>query len=103
VVDQIAQSAEIAQRRNQVPGAPGREAKTLQVPAGRLVTVEPPGRARETAVQSVGDLLKHAPLLVPIDSAHHRSQGSLVHAPAVLKKKDLFLNVRSQIEQPAPR
>jgi hypothetical protein len=69
---------------------------------GRLVPVEWPFRPAEPGKlrsKSVGDLLKYAPLLVPIDPAHDGPQGSLAEAPAVRQKKNLFLNVRSQIEQ----
>jgi hypothetical protein len=47
---------------------------------------------------------KQAPLLVPVDPADDGPEVSLVEALAVVQrngrqKKDLFLNVRSQIEQ----
>jgi len=50
-------------------------------------------------VQTVHDLLKHAPLLVPVDPADDAPQIPLVKALDGWQKKDLFLNVRSEIEQ----
>jgi hypothetical protein len=45
------------------------------------------------------DLLKQAPLLVPVDPTDNRPQVSLVEALDERQKQDLFLNVGSQMEQ----
>ena len=55
-------------------------------------------------MRPIEDYLKPAPLLAPVDSADDGPQVSLVEALAVVQsdrrqKKDLFLNVRSEIEQ----
>jgi hypothetical protein len=49
-------------------------------------------------VQTVRDLLEHTPLLVPVDPVDNRAQVSLVEALEGRQKKDLFLNVWSEIE-----
>src|ERR1700722_1632266 len=45
------------------------------------------------------ELLKHTPLLPPVDGANDAPQVSLVEAPDGRHKEDLFLNVRREIEQ----
>src|ERR1039458_771110 len=50
-------------------------------------------------VHTVRDLLKHAPLLAPVDAADDGPQVSLVEALDERQKQDLFLNFWSQIEQ----
>ena len=48
-------------------------------------------------VHTVRDLLKQAPLLVPVDAADDGPQVSLVEALDERQKQDLFLNFWSQI------
>ena len=50
--------------------------------------------------ESTRDLLKEAPLLVPVDPADNGPKVSLVKALDEWQKQDLFLYVRSQVEQP---
>ena len=55
--------------------------------------------AHDAEPSECADLLKQAPLLAPVDPADEGPQVSLVEALEGRQKKDLFLNVRSQIEQ----
>src|ERR1017187_2076441 len=50
-------------------------------------------------VHTVRDLLKQAPLLVPVDAADDGPQVSLIEALDEWQEEDLFLNLRSQVEQ----
>jgi hypothetical protein len=55
--------------------------------------------AHDAEPSECADLLKQAPLLAPVDPADEGPQVSLGDALEGRQKKDLFLNVRSQIEQ----
>ena len=46
-----------------------------------------------------GDLLEHTPLFPPVDGADDPPQISLVETVDGREKKDLFLNIRREIEQ----
>src|ERR1019366_5383073 len=74
--------------------------------ATRTENATPDFRARPHAVSSgkdrkgpIQNLLKHVPLLLPIDSADNGPQVSFVEALHVWQKKDLLLDIRSEIEQ----
>jgi hypothetical protein len=59
------------------------------------------GRIRGT-VQRTGNILKQAPLLVPVDRAGNGTQVSLVEAFDRWQKENLFLSVGSEILTPQP-
>ena len=63
-------------------------------PAARPSRHGPP-----SALLTIRELLKQAPLFVPVDPADNGSQVSLVEALNERQKKDLFLNVRGEMEQ----
>src|SRR5687768_12014239 len=50
-------------------------------------------------MKSTRDLLKQAPLLVPVDAADNGPQISLVKALDEWQKQDLFLYIRSKVQQ----
>src|ERR1035437_7057580 len=53
---------------------------------------------RESNVRG-GELLEHAPLVPPVDGANDPPQVPLVETVDGREKKDLFLNIRREIEQ----